>query len=145
MRLSYVDVLGDGERHQIDARITTEHSQSSYGQPVIVLPDGGLLDATSWVLMAYQIVKASEAEYELLRKWISLLTFLVSGGEQHEMTVSEAVALAESMGQRITDRTIRLAAENGYIQNARRAGRDWLIPRDGLMHYLENRPKPGRK
>lgn len=64
--------------------------------------------------------------------------------DRAEITVAEAVALAESMGQSITDRTIRLAADNGYIPGARKVGRDWLLPRYGLVHYLENRPRPGR-
>ena len=145
MKLSYVDILGDSQRHLIDVEITTKHPYSIYGQPVIVLPDGGLLDATLWILMGFQVVKVNENEFGLLRKWVRLLTFLTSDGEQHEMTVAEAVALVESMGQKITSKTIRLAAENGYIPNARKVGLNWLIPRDSLMHYLNNRPRPGRK
>lgn len=69
MKLSYVDVLGDHERHTIDARVTTEHAASSYGQPVIVLEsDGEALDITSWILLDYQIVEATPAEMELLKR-----------------------------------------------------------------------------
>lgn len=40
MILSYHN-LGEENRHRMKAKITTEHSASSYGQPVIVLEDGG--------------------------------------------------------------------------------------------------------
>jgi len=71
MKLSYVDVLGDGERHEISATITTDHPASSYGQPVIVLEDGGLLDASSWILLNYQVVEANPHERELLQRFIN--------------------------------------------------------------------------
>lgn len=77
MILSYVDILGDGERHNIKATITTEHPNSSYGQPVLLLEDGKPLNAESWFLMAYQVVKATPTEFELLKKWVSLLAFLL--------------------------------------------------------------------
>lgn len=69
MKLSYVDVLGDGQRHEVTATITTDHSASSYGQSVIVLDtDGEALDITSWVLLNYQIVDATTEEFELLKR-----------------------------------------------------------------------------
>lgn len=77
MILSYVDILGNGERHNIKATITTDHPNSSYGQPVLLLGDGKPLNAESWFLMAYQVVKATPAEFELLKKWVSLLAFLL--------------------------------------------------------------------
>lgn len=55
---------GDGKR--IKARITTNHSASSYGQPVIVLDDGEALDMMSWVMCGYQVVKASKKELDAL-------------------------------------------------------------------------------
>lgn len=67
MILSYHD-LGKKKQHRIKAEITTEHSASSYGQPVIVLEDGGALDLMSWVGLGYQVVKASEKEKEALAK-----------------------------------------------------------------------------
>jgi hypothetical protein len=68
MILSYVDLLGDGERHEIAAAITTDHALSSYSQPVILLDDGAPLDMTSWVLLGYQVVEATPQEIELLKK-----------------------------------------------------------------------------
>lgn len=69
MKLSYIDILGDGERHEVSATVTTDHPASSYGQPVIVLEtDGESLDFTSWVLLNYQIVEATPKEFELLKR-----------------------------------------------------------------------------
>ena len=67
MILSYHN-LGEEKRHRIKASITTEHSASSYGQPVIVLGDGGALDLFSWVSLGYQVIQASKREMEGLRK-----------------------------------------------------------------------------
>jgi hypothetical protein len=61
MILSYHD-LGEEKRHRIKAKVTTEHSASSYGQPVIVLEDGNALDLFSWVSLGYQVVKAGKRE-----------------------------------------------------------------------------------
>lgn len=73
MKLSYVDVLGDGERHEVAAQVTTNHSASSYGQPVIVLEsDGEALDITSWILLNYQIVEATPEELELMKRVLIL-------------------------------------------------------------------------
>lgn len=58
----------------------------------------------------------------------------------NEMTIALAAVISG-----ITTRGIRLAAARGYIPGARKAGRDWLIPYSGLSHYLDNRPKRGRK
>lgn len=68
MILSYlVDLLsGNTKRKQVNARITTNHSASSYGQPVIVLEDGEAIDLMSWVFCKYQVVSATKKERELL-------------------------------------------------------------------------------
>lgn len=84
MILSYTDILGDGKRHRIKATITSEHTQSSYGQPVIVMPGGRLLDLTSWALMGYQVVKANRSEFDLLRKYIGMLALIDSKGAASE-------------------------------------------------------------
>jgi len=67
MILSYHN-LGEEKRHRIRAKVTTEHSASSYGQAVIVLEDGGALDLFSWVSLGYQVVRASAKEREELAK-----------------------------------------------------------------------------
>ncbi|WP_319561341.1 hypothetical protein [Marispirochaeta sp.] len=69
MTLSYRDILGDDERKTIEATITTDHSSSHYGGPVIVLPDGGGLDYQSAALLDYQIEEASAEEADLLNEW----------------------------------------------------------------------------
>lgn len=51
--------LGSTKREHIKAEVTTQHPQSSYGQPVIVLPDGQALDLQSWILGAYRLERGS--------------------------------------------------------------------------------------
>lgn len=68
MILEYIDVFEGDERHQVEAELTTEHSASSYGQPVIVLDDGGALDWVSWISLGYRLVDGTEEEKEFLRK-----------------------------------------------------------------------------
>lgn len=66
MILSYTDILGDRKTHRIKATVTTDHPASHYGIPVIVLEDGNSLDLQSWVLLNYQVIRASKREQELL-------------------------------------------------------------------------------
>jgi hypothetical protein len=69
MILSYSNILDrEAKRTVVKAKLTTEHSASSYGQPVIVLPDGGALDLMSWVGCNYRVEKASKKEMEGLGK-----------------------------------------------------------------------------
>lgn len=68
----------------------------------------------------------------------------VKGQKSGEMTVEQAQAYAEEVGEQVTARGIRLAAQNGHIINARKLGRDWLIAYEGFNYYLDNRPKRGR-
>ena len=68
MILSYTDLLGDKKRHRIKATVTTSHPASHYGIPVIVLDDGNALDLQSWMLLNYQIVRASKKEQEMLKR-----------------------------------------------------------------------------
>lgn len=68
MILEYIDIFEGDERHRVEAELTTEHSASSYGQPVIVLDDGGALDWVSWISLGYRLVDGTEEEKEFLRK-----------------------------------------------------------------------------
>jgi len=69
MILQYTDLFDEKKKiHRIKAKITTEHSASHYGQPVIVLDDGGALDLFSWVSLGYQVIKASKKEQQALRQ-----------------------------------------------------------------------------
>jgi hypothetical protein len=62
MILSFRDLFKESKkRTRIKAEITT-----SYGQPVIVLPDGGLIDLLSWVSLDYQVIRANKKETEEL-------------------------------------------------------------------------------
>jgi hypothetical protein len=74
MKLSYVDLLGDGQRHEIAAAVTADHPASSYGIPVVVLPDGESLDVASWMMLNYQVVKATPDEFEALHRALSPYT-----------------------------------------------------------------------
>ncbi len=67
MVLSYHN-LGEEKRHRIKATVTTEHSASSYGQPVIVLEDGNPLDLFSWTALGYRVITANKKERAALAK-----------------------------------------------------------------------------
>jgi hypothetical protein len=55
----------------VNAVITTDNSQSSYGQPVIQLEvEKVCLDYTSWMLFEYGVLQATDAEIELLDRWL---------------------------------------------------------------------------
>ena len=69
MILSYLDIFEPSARKtRVKATIATNHSAGSYGQPVIVLADGGALDPMSWVAMGYQVVKATRKDQVELQK-----------------------------------------------------------------------------
>ena len=139
MRLSYADILGDGKRHTIHAEITTDHPASHYGQPVIVLDDGGALDATSWVLLNYQVVKASSAELEMIKNWISLV-YLMSGVAVQVDYVTVAWA-AEQTG--FSAAHIRRLIGQGKIP-AMKKGHEWMI-NNADVELIQRRRAPKRK
>lgn len=66
MILVYKDLFDGGKKKRIKAKISYEHSSCSYGLPVVVLPDGGSLDAVSWVCLGYEVVKSTQAENKAL-------------------------------------------------------------------------------
>lgn len=55
----------------IEAEITLEHPQSSYGQPVIVMPCGDVLDGFTWFLCSFRVKKITCDEQKLFDKWIA--------------------------------------------------------------------------
>ena len=65
MVLSYKDT--DAKRW-IRAKITTKHSASSNGQPVVVLENGEALDLMLWAAMGYKVEKAKDKEKEELHR-----------------------------------------------------------------------------
>ncbi len=56
-------------RTSVRVTLTTEHSASSDGQPVLVLPDGEALDLLSWVGCGYRVEQATDQEREALN-WL---------------------------------------------------------------------------
>jgi hypothetical protein len=61
------------------------------------------------------------------------------------LTSGEAAGLSARHGEDVPGRTIRWAAANGFIPGAEKSGRDWRFPQRTFLHWLSNRPKPGRK
>ncbi len=68
MVLEYIDMFEGGKRCQVNAEVTTEHSASSYGQPVIVLDDGEALGWVSWIMLGYRLVEGTDKEKDFLRR-----------------------------------------------------------------------------
>ena len=70
MKLEYTDIFDGGKTKKITATITAEHPASHYGQPVVILQDGTLLDCQSWELMGYCLVSCTKDEAPIMAKWI---------------------------------------------------------------------------
>jgi hypothetical protein len=103
MILSYTDIFENGKARRIEADITTDHPASSYGMPVVILPDGQALNADSWVLLNYHVVKASPSEATMMEQWLKNL-YAMMGIQQ-----SPAAAL----GSIRTEKKAAAARENG--------------------------------
>jgi hypothetical protein len=69
-----MDLLGDGKRHKMQATVTTDHPESHYGLPVVVIEDGKALDFGSWMLLDYQVVSADVQELDGLKRWLGLMS-----------------------------------------------------------------------
>jgi len=61
------------------------------------------------------------------------------------LTIRQAEELSVKLSRNAPARTIRWAALHEFIQGAEKFGRDWMIPRESFLHWLDHRPKPGRK
>ena len=71
MVLSYQDLAffgGNSKRTQVNATISTNHSTSSYNQPVVVLDDGQAIDSLSWLFNNYHVEEATIEEKVTLRR-----------------------------------------------------------------------------
>ena len=100
MKLSYLDVIGDRQRHIVDATVTTDHASSSHGQPVIVLSnDNQVLDITSWILLNYQIEAATAEEFELLKR-VLIVDPRFAGAALGSITSDAKAAAARENGKR---------------------------------------------
>ena len=60
-------------RTTVEVILSTEHSASSYGQPVLVLPDGEALDLMSWVGCGYRVEQATDQERDALSRLLDRL------------------------------------------------------------------------
>lgn len=60
------------------------------------------------------------------------------------MTLLTIAQACDHAKHTITPRGLRFACAAGHVPGAQKVGRDWILPSDGLDHYLQNRPKPGR-
>ncbi len=85
----YADWLGraDGDqivlehgRRRCHASLTTEHSASSYGRPVVVCPGGELLDPLDFASMGWRLVEATPGQRADLRA----AGYPVNGEVDHE-------------------------------------------------------------
>jgi len=81
MKLEYTEIFNNGKRKKINATITTEHPESHYGQPVVILQDGGVLDYQSWELMGYRLISCTKAEAPLMAKWTLNLYAIAASSE----------------------------------------------------------------
>jgi hypothetical protein len=103
MLLQYTDIFDGGKNVKIKGELTTEHCASSYGLPVILLPDGGVLSAESWVMLGYKILSLTDKEAPLMEKWLKNM-FAMFG-------ISDNPAAA--MGRIKTEKKAAAARENG--------------------------------
>lgn len=69
MILSHIDFFDKRNmQHRVKATIVSNHPASRYGQPVILLENGRMLDSSSWFSHRYRVLKANKKEIsELLR------------------------------------------------------------------------------
>jgi len=106
MILQYTDIFNDGKSVKIKGEITTEHCASSYGLPVVLLPDGGVLSAESWVMLGYKIVSLEKDEEAMMERWLKNLYAMLGMG-------NPAAALGRNGGSVKSRRKAASSRENG--------------------------------
>lgn len=105
LTLSYNDILGDQERHEITAEITTEHMASRFMEPVIVLEDDHALDAMSWFLMDYRLIRADNPEeIEMMKKWL-----------EHALLMTGQSSAGARLGTIKSEKKAKASRENGKL------------------------------
>ncbi len=107
MILQYTDIFSGGKVKKIKGELTTEHSASSYGLPVIVLPDGGVVSAESWVLLGYRVVSLTQKEAPMMERWLKNMYAMLGVAE------NPASALGRMGGSKKSERKAKSSAENG--------------------------------
>lgn len=100
MELSYFDLFGDGERHQVHAIPGMENER-----PVVVLEGGDLLTVADWIIYRYQIEQADEMEIAQLRRWIQ------SAG----LGARDRATAAMILGSIKSEKKARASRENGKL------------------------------
>lgn len=70
MKFEYTDIF-DGITRTMKAEITTDSSQSSYGQPIIILDDGKALDLDSYIILEYKLKEATTKEKKMFNRWLN--------------------------------------------------------------------------
>lgn len=93
-----------------------------------------IVDDLGWVL------PDSEAERVARQK-----TDNPEDAEDAIINTHQAAEYCREVGQPVTLRGLRKACERGYIEGARKVGRDWLMSYRALNYYLGHRPRRGRK
>lgn len=106
MILQYTDIFSGGKTKKIKGELTTEHCASSYGLPVILLPDGGVLSAESWVMLGYRVVSLTQKEAPLMERWLKNL-YAMMGME------TSAASLGRKGGSAKSERKASSSRENG--------------------------------
>lgn len=107
MILQYTDIFAGGKNVKIKGEITTEHCASSYGLPVVLLPDGGVLSAESWVLLGYRIVSLTQKEAPMMEQWLKNLYAMLGIAE------NPAAAMGRKGGAVKSERKAKSSAANG--------------------------------
>lgn len=108
MMLQYTDIFNGGKAVKIKGEITTEHCASSYGLPVIALPDGGVLSAESWVMLGYRVVSLTQKEAPMMERWLKNLYAMMG------MQVA-ATELGKRGGSAKSDKKAASSRENGKM------------------------------
>jgi hypothetical protein len=66
MIVSFKDL--EGRMQRVTAKVTTRHTLSLHGQPILVLSDGETVDVKSWADLCYHVVSATTEERHGLNK-----------------------------------------------------------------------------
>jgi len=107
MILQYTDIFNGGKPVKIKGELTTEHSASSYGLPVIVLPDGDVLSAESWVMLGYRVVSLAQKEAPMMERWLKNMYAMFGISE------NPAAVLGRKGGSVKSERKAKSSAANG--------------------------------
>jgi len=71
----------NGRTYTHKVKITTQHPNSSYNQPVMVFPDGRCCNAETWLLGCGRVITATAKESEMFAKWHNNLMAFAGMGD----------------------------------------------------------------